>query len=139
MFHLHAACPDELFNKIVEAVKFHKLSNFIETFKEINIDYIPYESQVFSLDFPDGFQCYYNRNKASQRTAAMERMAEQIATLCSTLGEYPAVRYRAGSQTMGHDPTVGCKQILSGSWLQVDQQLKARISIIKTIFQQHIF
>ncbi|KAK2702793.1 hypothetical protein QYM36_018612 [Artemia franciscana] len=92
------ACPDELFNKIVEVVKCLKLSNFLETLKEINIDCIPYESQVFSLDFPDGFQCYYNRNKASQRTAAMERMAEQIATLCSTLGEYPAVRYRADDE-----------------------------------------
>ncbi|XP_065561816.1 syntaxin-binding protein 2-like [Artemia franciscana] len=39
-------CPDELFNKIVEVVKCLKLSNFLETLKEINIDCIPYESQV---------------------------------------------------------------------------------------------
>merc|ERR1711936_434934 len=38
---------------------------------------------------------YYDPNKASSRSFEMERMAEQLATLCSTLGEYPSIRYRA--------------------------------------------
>lgn len=50
--------------------------------------------QVFSLDCPEAFQLYYNPSLSGARQACMERMAEQIATLCSTLGEYPAVRYR---------------------------------------------
>ncbi len=49
---------------------------------------------MFSLDTPDAFQFYYNPLRAADRNTGMEKMAEQIATLCSTLGEYPSIRYR---------------------------------------------
>uniref|UniRef100_A0A1A9WVP3 Protein ROP n=1 Tax=Glossina brevipalpis TaxID=37001 RepID=A0A1A9WVP3_9MUSC len=86
------AVPDHIF-EMIKAEKYF-VRHYLVTCKEINIAFIAHEDKVYSLDSPDSFQCLYSPAFASIRAKHLERIAEQIATLCATLGEYPMVRYR---------------------------------------------
>ncbi|VDN13387.1 unnamed protein product [Dibothriocephalus latus] len=88
---LTEACPDELFNRLCQS----NCANFMQTLKEINIAFLPVESRVFSLDSPESFQFYFNSQQHGGQMHHLEHIAEQIATLCATTGEYPPIRYRS--------------------------------------------
>ncbi|XP_051781159.1 syntaxin-binding protein 2-like [Erpetoichthys calabaricus] len=85
-------CPEELFNKVGKA----RVSKFIKTMKEICMAFLPYESQVYIIDNPDAFNLFFSPQRASEKKEMMEDLAGQIATLCASLLEYPAVRYHNG-------------------------------------------
>uniref|UniRef100_A0A8C3FWU6 Syntaxin binding protein 2 n=1 Tax=Chrysemys picta bellii TaxID=8478 RepID=A0A8C3FWU6_CHRPI len=74
------ACPEPLFKELSKSW----ITKAIKTLKEIN-----YQG-VAVLTFPNCFSSHRSSDKNKQ----LEMLAEQIATLCETLKEYPAICYR---------------------------------------------
>ena len=65
----------------------------IVSLQEANMAFLPYESKVFTLDYTGIFEDFYSRDRVSAGHVC-ERIADQLATVCAMMGEYPSVRYR---------------------------------------------
>ena len=92
------SCPEQIFSRIAKATT---LGRKIRTLQEVNIAYLPAEMQVFSLDNQDALAHLHSHNPTvvrEKRPLCVDKIAEQLATLCVSLGEYPSVRYRSASQ-----------------------------------------
>ncbi|XP_076779896.1 syntaxin-binding protein 2 isoform X3 [Arvicanthis niloticus] len=87
-------CPEPLFSELGRS----RLAKVVKTLKEIHLAFLPYEAQVFSLDAPHSTYNLYCPFRAGVRGRQLDALAQQIATLCATLQEYPSIRYRKGPE-----------------------------------------
>ncbi|MEQ2270532.1 hypothetical protein XENORESO_021965, partial [Xenotaenia resolanae] len=84
-------CPNDLFNNMKACC-----AKYIRICKEMNISFLPQEAQVFTCDDPGAFQRIYSPRSQDKRKT-LEKLADQLITLCATLNEFPGVRYKKDS------------------------------------------
>ncbi|MBZ3869915.1 Syntaxin-binding protein 2 [Sciurus carolinensis] len=87
-------CPEPLFSELGSS----RLAKVVKMLKEIHFAFLPFEAQVFSLDVPHSTYNLYCPFRAGEQEWQLKTLAQQIAMLCSTLQEYPAICHHKGPE-----------------------------------------
>ncbi|KAJ3184458.1 Syntaxin-binding protein 1 [Gaertneriomyces sp. JEL0708] len=106
-----APLPNSLFDKI----KASPCSRYIRQLKELNIEFSPLESHVFTLDLPHSLKATYNPHTPSIQNYELDKISKKLRAVLASLGESPNIRY--------YDPSGGIKQTpprILGEMLQAE-------------------
>ncbi|KAJ6247279.1 protein rop [Anaeramoeba flamelloides] len=93
LFFTHSL-PEKLLNSIANS----KAKKYIETLVEFNLNFFPIESQVFTFRDKSAFQQIYSIEQTTDQNEVLTRVADQLLTVCTTMGDLPAIRYPKGNQ-----------------------------------------
>lgn len=67
---------------------------FMRNLKEVNVDFLAYESQVFHFDSQEGFALYFSEDLVELRDPYQKELSEKLTSLCAVLDAKPAqIRY----------------------------------------------
>jgi syntaxin-binding protein 1 len=81
---------EELMSKLKTQVT---LLQKVKTFKELNLEYLAFESRCFHFDAPETFADLYGGSEGSVQS----KIVTKLLTTCITLGEFPSIRYQGGT------------------------------------------
>ncbi|CAI8048958.1 Syntaxin-binding protein 1 [Geodia barretti] len=101
----HVFLLDRLPPVLVTKLQQSPAKKYIRSLKESYIGFLPKESRVFTLNFPDSFRLFFSPGSAG-KGEMKTRIADQLATLCAFLGEFPTIRCNkavAGVEDIAHE------------------------------------
>lgn len=84
----------ELTREMFESLTNSAVVPFMRMLKEVNVDFVAYESQVFHFDAQEGFALYFAEELVELRDPYQKEMAEKLASLCAVIDAKPSqIRY----------------------------------------------
>lgn len=93
---VHLFFLDKVSLDVMQLIQFSPtLLNRIKTFKEINLNFLSAESNVFHLDHSETLIKLY---KTPSDPSHPVKLARELATMCITLNEFPVIRFQESSR-----------------------------------------
>jgi len=132
-------CPNEVFSTIQQCPL---LVSKIKTFKEISLDFIAAENNVFHFDASEALEKLFGTAKDTSYPAYLGR---RLASLCITLNEHPSIRFQGSSgyareiATSLHQTLLAYKRTNASFWTYGDDHIhhereRAQILILDRSF-----
>ncbi|CAH8492558.1 unnamed protein product [Heterobilharzia americana] len=86
-----SACSSDLLKQIASSQSIR----YFKTLKQLSLDFIPIESHLYTLDSMETAQLYsLPSDIVHDKLGRIDQIAEQLASVCITLQEYPKVCYQ---------------------------------------------
>ncbi|KAI9491623.1 Sec1-like protein [Zychaea mexicana] len=92
--HFTSGLEDQLFTELNKKFKAAGASEYIQSLKEMYVDFMVKESSVFTVDPLSSYISIYGSDPYAKPDQALKMIAKQLLSVCATLGEDPIIRYQ---------------------------------------------
>jgi hypothetical protein len=80
----------EMFDSLINSAAVPYMRNM----KEVNVDFLAYESQVFHFDSQEGFSLYFSEELVELRDPYQKELSDKLCSLCAVIDAKPSqIRY----------------------------------------------
>lgn len=91
----------ELTSEMLESLSNQMVVSFMRILKEINVEFMVYEPNVFHLAQNEGFSLYFSNEFAEIRDPYQKELSDKLASLFAVIGEKPSeIRYSVPTFTV---------------------------------------
>jgi len=89
----HVFFTPGLTDSLARKVQNSPVGRFLRRMEVQYIDLFPIESQVFTMDDPFAAEIFFNRQCHDLIHSEVQKIANNLVSVCSALGEYPTIRF----------------------------------------------
>ncbi|KAK9767638.1 syntaxin binding protein 1 [Basidiobolus ranarum] len=80
-------------DRIFDSIHNSRAKNYIKTLKELYLDFIAFESRVYTLETPSSFFTLFSPTATRQTSLELQSISKRLVSVCASLDVNPTIRY----------------------------------------------